>query len=740
MGCALEVPAGRDVVTQVPARPSEVALIEGLNPDQCAAVCHGDGPLLILAGAGSGKTRVITHRIAHLIGVRGVAPEAIMAVTFTNKAARELGERLGGLLGGTIGGAWVGTFHATCLRILRAYGQGREFAVTDASQARALVARCAQELGINNDIYPHNAVGARISSLKNDLVSADAYAADALPFGMDAAVAKVYPAYEAAKRAAGLMDFDDLLVETHRLLSTQAPVRERLEKRFRYLFVDEFQDTNHAQFAILRALCGPTSSLCVVGDDDQSIYAFRGARVGNILEFHQVYPEATVITLGRNYRSTGHILGAAQSVIAANLERRAKTLWTDNPDGELVTHHTARDEQAEAKYVVRTLRAEETAGRPWGDMAVLYRTNAQARVLEEILAGQRIPYRVVGGTRFYQRKEVRDLIAYLRLLVRDEDDEACRRVLNAPNRGIGPATRERIETFAAEGAMSVVSALQGMVAAEHLKGGALNGARAFLAVLEKGRTETGPAAMLRTVVAATGYDRGREGESTRDITQRKEILAELIGAAEAYGDDVLGFLDHQALAGDGEEKDDIERVSLMTLHAAKGLEFPVVVMTGMEEKVFPHIRAIDREEQLAEERRLCYVGMTRARERLFLVSARERTLFGDRRINPVSRFVEEIPPERMTVTMDAPPVAPAPVLRRGRQGAAVVRRSEVGQPGPNTPGGTYRAGARVNHPKWGVGLVKTTEGSGEDERVVVRFADVGEKKLSVKLAKLEVVT
>ncbi|MBI5136602.1 MAG: UvrD-helicase domain-containing protein [Nitrospirae bacterium] len=733
------------------ARPVDgSALSSGLNPEQARAVAHGDGPLLILAGAGSGKTRVLTHRIAHLIATGRATPADILAVTFTNKAARELRERLAATMGERVSALWVGTFHAICLRLLRLHGTAdgaRDFGVLDAGQARQAVARVAQGLNINSELYPHAAIAARISRLKNDLIDADACSARAEPFGMEARVAQVYPAYEAHKRARGVRDFDDLLVETHRLLATRPELAQALGERFRYLFVDEFQDTNVAQFAILKVLARPHGNLCVVGDDDQSIYAFRGANVGNILSFTDSFPGAATITLGCNYRSTGHILKAAGAVIAGNTGRHAKALWTGNPDGAKPAHHLAADETAEMRHVVSLLRRERDAGRAWAHMAVLFRANSQARVLEEGLSADRVPYRVVGGMRFYQRKEVRDLMAYLRLAVGAGDDDAALRVLNSPPRGIGDANRARIEDFARTHALSIIDALARMVAEKALTGVALKGAGELLTALGKLRAGSGSAAeLLQRAVDATGYHAQGVAESFHEALARREVVAELIGAAQAHGGDPLRFLDDQALAGDMGDDAGGDQVSLMTLHAAKGLEFPVVIMVGMEEGVFPHSRALDDPAAMDEERRLCYVGMTRARERLYLVSAQSRRLFGDPRRNLVSRFVGAIPAEHLECTSDrpAPEALPRPQGFARRQEAdprnAAIRKHAPLAPRADARAGSYAPGAQVRHATFGLGQVKCTEGSGDGERVVVAFPGVGLKKLAVKQANLEVIS
>ncbi len=725
-----------------------------LNPEQQAAVDHGEGPLLILAGAGSGKTRVLTHRIARLIATGACGPEQVLAVTFTNKAARELKERLKDEIDG-VNGLWVGTFHAICLKILRIHGtlDGRTgFSVLDAAGARRIVGRICADLNINADLYPPNAIAARISGLKNELIDPEEFAGGAAPYGMEAKVAQVYPAYEAHKKAHEVVDFDDLLLETHRLLTGNPAVGDRLADRFHYLFVDEFQDTNTAQFAILKRLAKGHGNLCVVGDDDQSIYAFRGARVGNILAFSDHFPDATVVTLARNYRSTGHILNSAAAVIAENKARHKKDLFTENPDGEPVSHHTAADEAAEVRYLVAALRREMAEhGRSWSDFAVLYRTNGQARVLEEGLNADRVPYRVVGGMRFYQRKEVRDLIAYLRVAVSQKDDDALDRVLNSPPRGIGAASRERIAGLARERGVPMAEALSAMVAENRLKGVALKGANDLLTILGKLRAATGSAAeVLEQVVALTGYTNPHGTEPSQETRARKEIVAELIGAAHGHGGDLRGFLDDHALDGGGEAPENTDAVSLMTLHGAKGLEFPVVFMIGMEEGIFPHSRSLDDEAALGEERRLCYVGMTRARQRLYLVSAASRRLYGESRSNAVSRFVGAIPPEHVTFSVEPvatesgrgfsrrqaadPKNAQARQIYAARQNkpSALVHKSEATQ-------GRYANGAQVRHAKFGLGRVTATEGSGDGERVVIQFPEVGTKKLSVKIAKLEVI-
>ncbi len=732
-----------------------------LNPEQRQAVLHGEGPLLILAGAGSGKTRVLTRRIAHLIESGVCRPDEVLAVTFTNKAARELNERLAGLgeqIGSGVRPPWVGTFHAICLKILRTHGtlDGRNgFSVLDARAARQMVTQVCAEQNINPEIYSPQAVTARISRLKNELIGPDDFAAAAQPFGIDAKVAQVYPAYEANKKRQGVCDFDDLLLETHRLLTGNPTLGGQLAERFRYLFVDEFQDTNTAQFAILKVLARGHGNLCVVGDDDQSIYAFRGANVGNILAFTDSFPDATVVTLARNYRSTGNILKSASAVIAENRTRHKKALFTDNPEGDKLTHHTAADEMSEVRYVVAALRREVAeSGRKWSDMAILYRANSQARVLEEGLSADRVPYRVVGGMRFYQRKEVRDLIAYLRLTVSGADDDAFTRVLNSPPRGIGTANRERIRGFAAEHGISQIEALSQMLEQGVLKGVALRGGAALLTLLGKLAATSGTAEqVLRQIVEWSAYTDAHGTEPSQETRSRREIVEELIGSASAHGGEVRAFLDDQVLAGAGDEPEGEDAVALMTLHAAKGLEFPVVFMIGMEEGLFPHSRSRDDEAAMGEERRLCYVGMTRARQRLYLISAASRRLFGEVCANPVSRFVGAIPMDHIDFSVERRDAEPYRVNAFGRRQAAdprnaQARRIHAASGSVLVPkssvlkaqAGSYTPGDQVRHAKFGMGRVRGTEGTGDGERVVISFSGLGTKKLSVKLAKLEVIS
>jgi DNA helicase-2/ATP-dependent DNA helicase PcrA len=754
-------------LTSLTPAPAAPAADTALSPEQADAVHYGEGPLLILAGAGSGKTRVLTQRIAHLISSGACTADEVMAVTFTNKAARELKDRLGGALEGEVSRMWVGTFHGICLKLLRMHGNlygEKNFSVLDASQTRQTIGRIADSLNVDRDLYKPQMLASRISRLKNDLITADQFVESAQTFGPEAKVAQVYPAYEQYKRSQKVCDFDDLLSHTHGRLTADPVLAADLGQRFKYLFVDEFQDTNGAQFSILKILSAIHGNLCVVGDDDQSIYAFRGANVGNILAFTDIYPTAKKVTLGRNYRSTGHILAAAGAVIAENKARYAKQLVTDNPDGELPVHHTAADETAEVRFVSATLRKEQAKGRKWGQMAVLYRTNGQARVLEEGLSADRIPYRVIGGMRFYQRKEVRDLLGYLRLAVSPHDDDAALRVLNSPPRGIGNANRTRITEFAAAHAISIPEALEQMAQGGHLKGVALRGVQSLLTVLGKLQA-AGPnaAEVLKQALELTRYDVQRDAEPSHEARARREVVAELIGAAESHGGDAVSFLDDQALAGAGDEDESEDQVALMTLHAAKGLEFPVVFMVGMEEGVFPHSFANDSEQAMGEERRLCYVGMTRAMERLFMVSASRRKLYGENRANLMSRFVGAIAPENIQFSADR--TQPEPYQLKGftrRQAAdprnAAARKAAIagtatlrvratdatpvsGQSAlvPAADAASYSSGDRVRHAKFGLGQVRNTEGSGEGERVVVAFPGVGTKKLSVKLAKLEVI-
>jgi DNA helicase-2/ATP-dependent DNA helicase PcrA len=745
-----------------------------LNPPQREAVLHGDGPLLILAGAGSGKTRVITHRIAHLIRERGVHPGNILAVTFTNKAASEMRERVERLLKMPLTGLWISTFHSSCVRILRQYidrlGYKKQFVIYDETDRSSLIKTCMQDLRLDDRQYQPRAVAGRISSLKNNLQDAAQYEKTSAGFGFDEAVSRTYSLYDQRLREANGVDFDDLLMLTVRLFEQHPDVLGYYQQLFKHILIDEYQDTNRAQYQLVRLLTAKHRNLCVVGDDDQSIYKFRGADITNILNFEKDYPATVIIKLEQNYRSTGSILGAAGAVVKRNLGRKDKTLWTDRQGGEKILCYTAVDEKDEARFVCRSIDAFVEGGRALSELAVLYRTNAQSRALEDGLRQRGIPYRIFGGLRFYDRKEIKDIIAYLRVLHNPADAVSLRRIINVPARGIGDTTIERLERAAERKGMTLYAAALDPGDAE-VSTAAGKKLREFTSIMERLRAELTDITLtdlVRKVIEDSGYQRALEEERTIEARVRLENLNELLTATEDFQEQnresgLAGFLDQVALitdmeqqsSGEGRGRSTANSVTLMTLHNAKGLEFPVVFMAGMEEGLFPHSRSAENEEELEEERRLCYVGMTRAKERLILTHATERRLYGYPQANLVSRFVEEIPAE----LMDRQGTVPTYRSETGKryvswedadpssaQGSAgwtrdfrVPREGMVKKAAAPSTKSPYYNGAVVKHAKFGIGTVQRSEGAGDDLKISVSFPGHGVKTLAVKYANLEVI-
>ena len=742
-------------------------LLAGLNPDQAEAVSHGDGPLLVVAGAGSGKTRVLTHRIAHLIGDRGVSPFEILAITFTNKAAEEMKHRVAALVGPVAARMWVSTFHAACVRILRRdgsrLGYPSSFTIYDQADAVRLTGYVLRDLNVDTKRFAPRAVHATISAAKNDLVDPAAYAAGARGI-FERRIADVYTEYQSRLVKAGAMDFDDLLGQAVRLLATQPDVLEHYRTRFKHVLVDEYQDTNRAQNELVTLLAGTHRNVCVVGDSDQSIYRFRGADVRNILDFERAFPDATVVVLDQNYRSTQTILDAANAVIANNVGRTPKALWTASGGGDRIVRYRADDEHDESGWISREMaRLHDGGSHRWGDIAVFYRTNAQSRVLEETLVRSGVPYRVIGGTRFYDRREVKDALAYVRSAVNPTDEVSVKRVLNLPKRGIGDTTVGRLDAWAGAHGASFTEALR---AAEEagVKGPALRGIREFLALLDDltAKVEDGPAVLIEAAIASSGYLAELEAEHTVESQGRIENLAELVGVAREVND-VDAFLESVSLVADVDSLDpDESSVTLMTLHSAKGLEFPVVFLIGMEDGVFPHLRSLGEPDELEEERRLAYVGITRARERLYLTSAWSRNLFGSTQYNPPSRFLDEIPSQLVSeVEGDARGQAGSGWRsiaddrerdRRRRAGgdtdgrifgarSRIVESAIRGGPTPPPTTGAEALGLRVGddvrHGTFGEGVITDLVGQGDKAEAVVQFREKGEKRLLLSWSPLE---
>ncbi len=738
-------------------------LLKNLNPPQKEAVLHGEGPLLVLAGAGSGKTRVIVHRIAHLIRNLGVPPWQILAVTFTNKAAGEMRERVERLVGS--GEApLIATFHSTCARFLRRdihhLGYDAAFAIYDDKDAEKLLKEVIAGLGLDEKRFPARSFAAAIDDCKNrgilpgEIPTGD-YTGEML--------ARVYGAYQERLKKCNALDFGDLLMLTVRLFEEHPEVLARYRDKFRWILVDEYQDTNPIQYRLVRLLAGERRNLCVVGDDDQSIYRWRGADIRNILDFEKDFPGVTTVKLEQNYRSTRNILAAAGAVVAKNRGRKAKTLWSENPAGDAIVYRRLSDEREEARFVCREIEKHVRHGGDLRGVAVFYRTNAQSRVIEDAMVADGIPYHMVGGMRFYERMEVKDILAYLKVLVNPADEVSLKRVINVPARGIGHATVDKVAELALRKGVILYDAFSEASTSGLLSTGPRGKIAGFMTLMERfaGLAGTVPLSELASrIIDETGYAAKLKEERTDEAQDRLDNLQELCSAMEEFersSDEktLAAFLEQVALVSDlerGEAKR--ESATLMTLHAAKGLEFPMVFMIGMEEKLFPHVRSLDDPEAMEEERRLCYVGMTRARERLFLTNARRRRLFGQDQVNMPSRFIADVPRDLLdledeyqssfgfgtTRSIERETTAAEPA----RHNLAAIFETEI-EPDfddieviPDEPedGGIW-LGMKVRHGKFGVGVIRKIEGKGDDQKVIVWFNSVGPKKLLVRFAGLE---
>ncbi|MBX7465784.1 MULTISPECIES: DNA helicase PcrA [unclassified Streptomyces] len=752
------------------------ALLEGLNEQQRAAVVHAGSPLLIVAGAGSGKTRVLTHRIAHLLATRGVHPGQILAITFTNKAAGEMKERVEQLVGPRANAMWVMTFHSACVRILRReskkLGFTSSFSIYDAADSKRLMALVCRDLDLDPKKFPPKSFSAKVSNLKNELIDEETFAGQAAD-GFEKTLAQAYTMYQARLREANALDFDDIIMTTVHLLQAFPDVAEHYRLRFRHVLVDEYQDTNHAQYTLVRELVGPSgeaqapAELCVVGDADQSIYAFRGATIRNILQFEEDYPNATTILLEQNYRSTQTILSAANAVIERNESRRPKNLWTDAGPGAQITGYVADTEHDEAQFVADEIdRLTDKAEAKAGDVAIFYRTNAQSRVFEEIFIRVGLPYKVVGGVRFYERKEVRDVLAYLRVLSNAEDTVPLRRILNVPKRGIGERAEAMIDALSSRERITFPQALRRVDEAYGMAARSANAVKRFNALMEELRTivdsGAGPAVVLEAVLERTGYLAELQASTDPQDETRIENLQELAAVAlefeqersEEEGTGTLAeFLEKVALVADSDQIPDEDQdgsgvITLMTLHTAKGLEFPVVFLTGMEDGVFPHMRALGQVKELEEERRLAYVGITRARERLYLTRSSMRSAWGQPSYNPASRFLEEIPVQHLEWKRTGPMAAPAGPMSSKSLGGGIgsslsSSRAKSGPSGFATRRGNDKpvialsVGDRVTHDQFGLGTVMSVTGSGSDAQATIDFGDERPKKLLLRYAPVE---
>src|SRR5271157_2396724 len=749
-------------------------LLDGLNPEQRAAVVHEGSPLLIVAGAGSGKTRVLTHRIAYLLAARDVAPHEILAITFTNKAAGEMASRVAALVGARARSMWVMTFHSACVRILRRearrFGYPSSFSIYDQADSQRLMALVCRELELDAKQFPPKAMAAQVSNLKNELIDYETFGSRART-AREKALAEAYGEYQRRLVEAGAMDFDDLIMVTVNLFQAFPEVAAEYRRRFRHVLVDEYQDTNHAQYVLIRELVSggaplfsrteplnspgeplPPPELAVVGDADQSIYAFRGATIRNIVEFEQDYPDAKVILLEQNYRSTQNILAAANAVVSQNRGRKPKNLWSDQGAGPPIVGYVADNEHDEAAFVAEEVDRLTDAGQATpGQVAVFYRTNAQSRVFEEVFIRVGLPYRVVGGVRFYERREVRDLLAYLRLIANPADEVSLRRVLNVPKRGIGDRAEEYVAAFAQQKGITFAQALARPADVPGLAARSASAIEGFNALIGELRdlAESGPVAELaEAVLDRTGYQESLENSSDLQDASRVENLKELVSVAREFdgspvrgagevGGTLADFLEQVSLVADADEIPEGEEhgglVTLMTLHTPKGMEFPVVFLPGMEEEVFPHQRSLANAKELEEERRLAYVGITRAEQRLYLTRAVARNWWGRPSFHKESRFLGEIPPGLIEWRRNERAAMSSVMPAQER----MAQRPGIRSPG-NRPVPALSPGDMVNHDKFGLGTVVSTDGYGDQAEAKIDFgADYGVKHLVLRYAPLE---
>ncbi|BDH63268.1 DNA helicase [Lysinibacillus sp. PLM2] len=738
-------------------------LLNGMNPQQAEAVKSTEGPLLIMAGAGSGKTRVLTHRIAYLVVEKEVYPSKILAITFTNKAAREMRNRIDGLLGAGISESmWVSTFHSMCVRILRRnidrIGISKNFSILDSADQLSVVKNVLKQLNIDSKRFEPRAILSAISSAKNECITADQYKANSNPNNpYEKVIAQVYEGYEKRLLKNQSLDFDDLIMTTIRLFERVPEVLEFYQNKFQYIHVDEYQDTNHSQYKLVQMLAAKFKNICVVGDSDQSIYRWRGADIGNILSFEKDYPNAKVILLEQNYRSTKTILQAANQVIENNESRYPKKLRTDNDEGEKIVVFKAGNEQQEAQYVVKTIQQlMEKENRSLDDFAILYRTNAQSRVMEEVLVKSNMSYQIVGGTKFYDRKEIKDLLAYLRLIANNDDDLSLARIINEPKRSIGATSFERIATYAIQQDRSIFDAMNEVVfmGLTPKATSAVEKFRDLIEGLTKMQEYLSVTELVEQVIDKTGYRTMLQNEKTIEAESRLENIEEFLSVTKAFeerSDDksLIAFLTDLALVADIDalDKEDSSKgnIILMTMHSAKGLEFPIVFIIGMEENIFPHSRSLDDPAEMEEERRLAYVGITRAEQKLYLTCAGSRTLFGRSSFNPPSRFLREISDdivEQISLSNQHASADHLPFGARRNDRLQSTRRignvqskaqvSSLESTGGNEIG--WKLGDKAVHKKWGTGTVVSVRGNNDDLELDIAFPELGVKRLLAKFA------
>ncbi len=698
---------------------SKESLVECLNPQQREALLHTEGPLLVLACAGSGKTKVIAHKFAHLVKSKKFSPHSILTLTFTNKAANEMKERISSLIGKGTSISWIGTFHSQCSRLLRKeiglLGYAPDFSIYDDDDQYTLIRHILREFRFHEALY--KGVAAKISSLKSSLVGPEEFLSSGDGFGFDEKLAKVYVRYQDELKRCNALDFDDLIGVTVMLFEREPEILKKYQNAFAYLLVDEFQDTNYSQYRLLKLLASSHKNISVVGDDDQSIYRFRGANVKNVYEFEKDFPGARVIRLEQNYRSTQHILDVANAVISKNAARMPKRLLTDRQGGERVYHCWLNNEDEEARHVAKTIKELYLKGAyDFSAFAVLYRVNIQSRALEEALRGEAVPYHIVGGISFYQRKEIKDIIAYMRLILNRDDNVSLRRIINCPSRGIGAATLSKIENEGKKRSLSLFDVIKSTVKANGVTPAVKERLDGFIKLIEQMASKKYKTAadVIQNILEKSGYGEGVDEDRLQNI---HELIA---SAAES---DVKDFVDRASLLTNLDESAKDKSVSLMTLHSAKGLEFPVVFIIGIEEGVLPYFKAMDNEDEINEERRLFYVGMTRAQDILWLTGASRRKLYAKFQDQEASRFLSDIPKQCCEW------------IEKAREHH--VFRASKASADTKKPLFPYMAGCRVRHPKWGVGVVRDCYGDGEEQKVMVNFPNIGIKKLVLRFANLE---